>query len=75
MGLCNDPATFSRLMNHVLGKDNFHSLLIYLDDVLVFGNSVDEMIERLDLVFGKLRAFGLKIKPQKCSLFRREVKF
>ena len=74
MGLCNAPATFSRLMDHVLGEDNFHSLLIYLDDVLVFGNSVDEMIERLDSVFGKLRAFGLKIKPQKCSLFRREVK-
>ena len=75
MGLCNAPATFSRLMDHVLGEDNFHSLLIYLDDVLVFGNLVDEMIERLDSVFGKLRAFGLKIKPQKCSLFRREVKF
>ena len=75
MGLCNAPATFSRLMNHVLGNENFNSLLIYLDDVLVFGKSVDEMLQRLDTVFGKLRAFGLKIKPQKCSLFRREVKF
>ena len=71
MGLCNAPATFSRLMDHVLGNENFHSLLIYLDDVLVFGKSVEEM----DLVFSKLRAFGLKIKPQKCSLFRQEVKF
>ena len=75
MGLCNAPATFSRLMDHVLGNENFHSLLIYLDDVLVFGKSVDEMLQRLDLVFSKLRAFGLKIKPQKCSLFRQEVKF
>ena len=75
MGLCNAPATFSRLMNHVLGNENFNSLLIYLDDVLVFGKSVDEMLQRLDTVFGKLRVFGLKIKPQKCSLFRREVKF
>ena len=75
MGLCNAPATFSRLMNHVLGNENFNSLLIYLDDILVFGKSVDEMIQRLDTVFGKLRAFGLKIKPQKCTLFRREVKF
>ena len=32
------------------------------------------MRQRLDTVFGKLRAFGLNIKPQKCSLFRREVK-
>ena len=58
-------------MNHVLGNENFNSLLIYL----VFGKSVYEMIQRLDTVFGKLRAFRLKIKPQKCSLFRREVKF
>ena len=59
----------------MLGNENFNSLLIYLDDILVFGKSVDEMIQRLDTVFGKLRAFGLKIKPQKCTLFRREVKF
>ena len=75
MGLCNAPATFSRLVNHVLGNENFNSLLIYLDDILVFGKSVDEMIQRLDTVFGKLRDFGLKIKPQKCSLFRCEVTF
>ena len=30
-------------MDHVLGNENFHSLLIYLDDVLVFGKSVEEI--------------------------------
>ena len=59
----------------MLGSENFHSLLIYFDGVLVFGKSVDEMLQRLDIVFSKLLAFGLKIKPQKCSLFRRGVNF
>ena len=62
MGLCNAPATFSRLMDHVLGEDNFHSLLNYLDDVPAFGNSVDEMIELLDSVFGKLLRFWTQDK-------------
>ena len=59
MGLCNASATPpSPQMNYVLEEDNFHSLLMYLDDVLVFGKSVGEMIERLDSVLGKLRSFG-----------------
>ena len=41
-------------MDHVLGNENFHSLLIYLDDVLVFRKSVDEMLQRLDTVLCKL---------------------
>ena len=51
MGLCNAPATFSRLMGLRSCNGQFHSLLIYLDDVLVFGKSVDEMIERPNSVF------------------------
>lgn len=35
-GLCNVPATFQRLMQHCLGAQVYDSLLIYLDDVIVY---------------------------------------
>ena len=74
-GLCNSPATFQRLMEVCLSEENFESLVLYLDDVLVFSRTIEEHIQRLDTVFTKLKAHGLKIKPSKCHFFRREVKY
>lgn len=72
-GLCNAPATFERLMETVLAGMQWKSLLIYLDDVIVFGSTVEEVVERLEAVFTRLREAKLKLKPKKCHLFRREV--
>ena len=40
-----------------------------------FSSTIEEHIERLDVVFTKLKAHGLKIKPSKCHFFRKEVKY
>ena len=74
-GLCNSPATFQRLMEACLGDENFETLVLYLDDILVFSSTIEEHLERLDVVFTKLKAHGLKIKPSKCHFFRKEVKY
>ena len=74
-GLCNAPATFQRLMENVLAGLQFEILLLYLDDIIVFSNSVDQMIKRLTIVFQRLRTAGLKLKPSKCHLFQREVEY
>ena len=75
MGLCNSPATFSRLMQACLGDQNLLSVIVYLDDLLVFGKSFEEMMERLDMVFSRLNEFGLKLKPEKCHLFKPEISY
>ncbi|KAJ7998494.1 hypothetical protein DPEC_G00205510 [Dallia pectoralis] len=74
-GLCNAPATFQRLMGVVLGDLTFDVLLVYLDDIIVFSKDFRSHCERLELVFGRLKRHGLKLKPSKCFLFRSEVKF
>ena len=74
-GLCNAPATFMRIMDHIFGDQNFQSLLIYLDDILVFGSTLDETLERLEMVFSRLQKFNLKVKPSKCQLFKQQVKY
>lgn len=40
-GLCNALGTFQRLMQRMFGDEQGQSLLLYLDDVIVFSSSVD----------------------------------
>ncbi|KAG1937112.1 interleukin-1 receptor accessory protein-like 1-A [Pimephales promelas] len=74
-GLCNSPASFMRLMINIFGDQNFLTLLCYLDDLLVYAPSEEAAIERLELVFARLRAHGLKLALKKCHFLRRSVKF
>ncbi|PIK45975.1 hypothetical protein BSL78_17183 [Apostichopus japonicus] len=74
-GLCNAPGTFQRLMQACLGDQYFQSLLCYLDDILVYSSTFEDHLERLNLVFQRLRQHGLKIKPSKCEFFRPEVRY
>jgi hypothetical protein len=62
-GLCNAPATVERLMETVLAGLQWDICLIYLDDVIIYGKNVDEMIRNLSLVFDRLSSAGLKLKP------------
>jgi hypothetical protein len=74
-GLCNAPATFQRLMDIALSGLNFETCLVYLDDVIIFGNDLDQHLERLKQVLQRLREAHLKLKPTKCQLLRRTVSF
>lgn len=74
-GLCNAPATFQRLMQHCFRDEVFQILLVFLDDIIVFSRTVEEQIQRLEVVFQKLRQHGLKLKPSKCDFFKEEVKY
>ena len=74
-GLCNAPSTFERLMDSVLAGLRWETLLVYLDDVIVFGSTIAKSIERLTCVLDRFRDAGLKLKPSKCHLFQKEVAY
>ncbi|KRX34816.1 Retrovirus-related Pol polyprotein from transposon, partial [Trichinella sp. T6] len=74
-GLCNAPATFQRLMEKALRGLTWKTCLVYLDDVIVFGKTEEEHLERLEGVLSRLRSVGLKIKPEKCQLMRQSVRY
>ena len=74
-GLCNSPATFSRLMGRCMGDLKGQGIIIYLDDILVYSSSIAEMTTRLEAVFQRLRQFGLKLRPEKCHFFKEKVSF
>ena len=44
-GLCNAPATFSRLMDYVLSGLSWEICLYYLDDIIVFSTTWEEHLQ------------------------------
>lgn len=53
-GLCNAPSTFQMLMERIFGDQSFQSLLLYLDDIVMFSSSFDQHLQRFDLVLTRL---------------------
>ena len=72
-GLSTAPATFQRAMNLILANENWHKCLIYLDDILVFGSTLEEHNARLEAVFDRIREANIKLSPSKCKFLQSEV--
>ena len=72
-GVQGGPSTFQRLMDKILKGLEYKIALAYLDDIIAFGKTIDECLDRLTIIFERLRKAGLKLKPKKCSLFKREI--
>ena len=49
--------------------------IVYLDDIIIFSSDPANHIERLEAVFKKLAAAGLKLKPSKCNFFRKQISY
>ncbi|KII71683.1 Retrovirus-related Pol polyprotein from transposon 17.6 [Thelohanellus kitauei] len=75
LGLCNTPATFQSIMNIVLSNEIGGSSYVYIDDIVVFSNSMDEHLSHLDKIFTFLNNANLIIKKSKCVFLSKQVKF
>ncbi|KRX34754.1 Retrovirus-related Pol polyprotein from transposon 17.6 [Trichinella murrelli] len=69
-GLCNALATFQRLMEKAMRGLTWKTCLVYLDDIIVFGKTKEEHLERLKGMLSRLQSVRLKIMPEKCQLMR-----
>ena len=70
-GLCNAPATFSRLMDRVLAGLHWETCLFYLDNIIVFSSTWEEHLARLREVFERLRHAKLKPGGRKVHICRQ----
>lgn len=55
-----------RMMMSIFGDENFTSLLCYLDDLMVYAPTEDVALQRLQMVFARLKEHNLKLAPKKC---------
>jgi hypothetical protein len=74
-GMTNAPATFQYFMN-----DIFHDMvdvfvIIYLDDILIFSNNLDEHRVHVKTVLERLRQHNLHAKPEKCDFHTTSVEY
>ncbi|CAB4000929.1 Hypothetical predicted protein [Paramuricea clavata] len=74
-GLSNAPASFQRFMESCLGDLRDEICIPYLDDIIVFSFNFNDHIEHLRKVFQRLKEHGVKLKPKKCNMFKKEVVF
>ncbi len=74
-GFTNAPATFCTLMNDIFREwlDDF--VVIYIDDILVYNNSMEEHAEHIWKVFQRLRQNKLYAKFEKCEFGVSKVDF
>ena len=66
-GLTNAPTTFFTLMNKIFHPYLDRFVVIYLDDIVVYSNMLEEHKQHLREVFKVLRENELYIKKEKCS--------
>jgi len=62
-------------MDMVLRGLTWESVLVYIDDIVVYAHTYDELKIRLEAVFLRLRGANLKLKPTKVKLFQREIQY
>lgn len=72
MGVMNAPMVFSRIINQILGDLEF--VVVYIDDICIFSNTIDEHIAHIKIVMEKLAKYNIKINPDKCRWFAEKIK-
>ena len=74
-GLCNAPGTMQYLVNDALREFLDIFCTAYLDDIIIYSNSIEDYIEYVRLVLEKLQAYHLYVKPEKCVFYVSKVEF
>ena len=74
-GLATAPFTFQRAMELVLVGLTYSICLCYLDDIIIFSNSIDEHCERLRAVLTRFRQHNLRLNLSKCTFAATKVHY
>jgi hypothetical protein len=74
-GLCNAPSTFMHMMQDVLGEYLDVFVIVFLDDILIFSNDLEDHKHHVNLVLEKLRENKLYAKLEKCEFMRKTIDF
>src|SRR5258708_7505376 len=74
-GLSNAPAAFQRFINDVLGDLLDVCMIGYLDDILIYSDSLDEHKDHVRDMLRRLWDAGLYANPRKCMFHTDTVEY
>ena len=74
-GLTNAPGGFQHYMEQCLEGLRYSMCIPYLDDIIVFSPTFEMHLDHVKQVLQRLHENGIKLKPRKCELFKKEVKY
>jgi len=66
-GLTNAPSAFQRFINEVFSDLIDVSVIVYLDDILIYSNNLAEHRKHVKEVLRQLRKHGLFARTNKCK--------
>ena len=75
-GMCNSPATFQSMMDSIFAKEiEGNMIIVYMDNILIFGSSMEELVQNERIVLQILRKNDLYLKPKKCEFRKQKVEY
>jgi hypothetical protein len=74
-GLTNTPITFMRLMNHILWAFIGKFVVVYFDDILIYGKEIDEHMDHLRQVLDVLRKEYIYANLKRCDFCMDRIIF
>ncbi|KAL0165965.1 hypothetical protein M9458_037809, partial [Cirrhinus mrigala] len=74
-GLVNAPSVFQNFIHEVLREFLHQSVIVYIDDILIYSRSEAEHRHHVAEVLQKLREHQLYLKAEKCSFHQSSVHF
>ena len=72
-GLTNAPVTFQKVINNALREYLDIFVIAYLDNILIYLDTIDNHVQHVKLVFDYLQQKNLLITPEKCDFHKQEV--
>ena len=72
-GVSCAPEIFQRVVSDILS--GLPGVMVYIDDILVFGRDRTEHDQRLAAVLDRLKSANLKLNEDKCCIRQEEVKY
>jgi len=74
-GLTNTSASFKRVLDMRLTKSKRKTCLIYLDEIIVYSNSIEDHIRHIHEVLQALKKGGVKLNIEKSKFFTIKVEY
>jgi hypothetical protein len=75
-GLTNSLATFQTMMNEIFQDLIMEGVIsVYLDDILIFTNSLEEHHQITCVVLDHMHEHKLYLRPEKCEFKKTKIKY